>query len=207
VPNNSVPYEIIGAPFQVYVAPVLTAFPVINAAHAAVLAAGWTLIGTSGNLNYDQEGITIEHTQEVNSWRSLGDSGIRKQFRIQEEMRIRLTLADVTLEQYRRAINDNAVSDTPAGSGTAGFRTLPLSRGSAIATVALLMRGPSPYGADWTMQYEVPVASQSGNPTIVWKRGEPAMLPLQFDALVDPNATTEFERFGRLVAQDADALP
>lgn len=201
---NTVPYEIIAAPFSVYIAAVGTAFPAIDAAPGA----GWTLVGTSGDLNYLDEGVIVEHSQSQNLFRALGDCGSRKVFRTEEDLKVRLSLADVSLEQYRIAINRNTVTTTPAALGTGGFRTLPLSRNFPVDTVALLVRGPgvSPYGSDWNMQYEVPRAAQTGNPTVIYRKGEPAALALEWTALVDAAAAIPEERFGRLIAQDADAI-
>lgn len=197
--NNSLPFEVIAAPFVVWFSPVGTAFPLINAAPAAP----WAKVGTSGDLNYTEDGVTVGHSQEVEKWRALGDVGSRKVFRVSEDMMIRLALADLTLEQYQHALNANPVTTVPAGSGTAGYKKIGLSRGFAVATVALLVRGPSPYGDDFTMQFEIPRAAQSGNPEPVMKNGTPAALALEWTALVDPNAANAEERFGRLLAQHA----
>jgi len=199
---NSTPFEVIAAPFKLYLAPVGTAFPLIDAAPAV----DWLLIGSSGDLNYHSDGVTVEQMQTISKWRSLGDSGSRKVFRQEEDLMIRLTLVDITLEQYKYAINSNSVATTAAGVGTAGFKTLGLSRGLAVATNALLLRGPSPYGDDWTLQYEVPRAAQSGNPTVVYQRQEPAGLALEWSALVDPSQSAS-QYFGRIVAQHAAPLP
>jgi len=199
MPANSLPYEIIAAPFKVYFAPVGTAFPLINAAPIAP----WALVGSSGDLNYLDEGVKVSHSQTMNPFRALGDAGVRKTFRTEEDLMIGLTLADLTLEQYAHALNSNAVTTVAAGAGTAGYKKIGLSRGFSVATVALLVRGPSPYGDGWTMQFEVPRAAQTGNPEPVMQKGEPAALALEWTALVDPNAATEFERFGVLRAQSA----
>ena len=45
-----------------------------------------------------------------------------------------------------------------------------------------------------------------GEPQTVFRKGTPAMLAVKWQALEDPNASSEVERFGRLVAQTADAL-
>ena len=200
--NNSLPYEIIAAPFTVWFATVGTAFPLID----AVPATTWAKIGTSGELNYFDDGVTVSHVQTVEKFRALGDSGSRKVFRTEEDLMIRVTLADVTLEQYAHALNRNSVTTTPASSGVAGHKKIGLSRGFAVATVALLVRGPSPYGDSFNMQYEVPRAAQSGAPEVVYRKGTPAGLALSWDALVDPNAANEFERFGVLRAQHQAAL-
>jgi len=202
MPSNSLPYEIIAAPFKVYFAPVGTAFPLIDAAPAAA----WKLVGSSGDLNYLDEGVKVSHSQTMSLFRALGDAGSRKAFRTEEDLLIALSLADLTLEQYAHALNSNAVTTVAAGSGTAGYKKIGLSRGFSVATVALLVRGPSPYGDGWTLQFQVPRAAQTGNPEPVMRKGEPAALALEWTALVDPNAATEFERFGNIIAQHAAAL-
>ncbi|HMJ88144.1 MAG TPA: hypothetical protein VK504_33435 [Vicinamibacterales bacterium] len=199
---NTQPFEIIAAPFTVWFAPIGTAFPLID----AVPAATWKKVGSSGDLNYLDEGVTVSHAQSMEFFRALGDSGSRKVFRTEEDLKIRLVLADVSLEQYSHAINSNAVTTTPASTGVAGVKKLGLSRGASVATVALLVRGPSPYGDGWTLQYEVPLAAQSGNPEPVYMKSSPAALALEWTALVDPNAVSVLERFGRLLAQSAAPL-
>jgi len=199
---NTQPFEIIAAPFTVWFAPIGTAFPLIDATPAAA----WKKVGSSGDLNYLDEGVTISHSQSMEFFRALGDSGSRKVFRTEEDLKIRLVLADVSLEQYTHAINSNTVTTTAASAGVAGFKKMGLSRGASVATVALLVRGPSPYGDGWTLQYEVPYAAQSGNPEPVYMKSAPAALALEWTALVDPNAASAFERFGRLVAQHAAPL-
>lgn len=201
---NTQPYEVIAAPYTLYIAAVGTSFPAIDAAPGG----SWTIVGTSGNLNYDDAaGVTVQHQQSITKWRALGDSGSRKVFRTEEDLMIRLKLMDVTLEQYKLALNSNAVSTVAAGSGTAGYKKLGLSRGFTVATMALLIRGNvSPYGAAWNSQYEIPIAAQTGNPTVVYKKSEPVGLDLEWTALVDATASSDVERFGRLISQHADAL-
>jgi len=200
--NNSLPYEIIAAPFTVWFAPVGTAFPLIDAAPAAP----WAKVGSSGDLNYLDEGVKVSHSQTMSLFRALGDAGSRKAFRTEEDLLIGLSLADLTLEQYAHALNSNPVTTVAAGAGTAGYKKLGLSRGFSVATMALLVRGPSPYGEDWTLQFEVPRAAQTGNPEPVMRKGEPVALALEWTALVDPDAATEDERFGRVLAQHAAAV-
>lgn len=198
----STPYEVVAQPFTLWVAPVGTAFPDVDTAPNG----SWTKVGTSGDLNYTEDGVTVTHSQSVELWRALGSTGPRKAFRGEEELRIALTLADLTLEQYKNAMNYNTVTDTPAGVGTPGYRKLGLSRGLAVNQRALLVRGNGgPYGDAMAMQYEIPVAVEAGEPEVVFMKTEPAGLALEFVALEDPNASSAAERFGRLVAQDAVA--
>ena len=199
--TNATPYEIIMAPFTVWIAPTGTAFPDVDTAPGA----GWTLLGTSGDENYAENGVTVEHDESISLFRSLGRTGARKASRTQEDLKISLELADLTLEQYRRALSDNAITTVAAGVGTPGYKKLGLSKGVDVALYALLVRGPSPYMADGAAQYEVPICFQSGKPKPVMKKSDAAVLALEFTALEDATAASADERFGRLVAQTAPA--
>lgn len=197
------PYEIVAQPFTVWIAPTGTAFPLIDAAPAVA----WVKLGTSGDLNYTEDGVTVTHNQSIEKFRALGSTGPRKAFRTEEELHISLVLADLTLEQYAKALEHNTVTTTAAGAGTAGYKDVGLSRGLGVERLALLVRSPNgPYGDGWPMQYEVPIVVQVGEPEVVFVKGEPAGLAFEFEALEDPNASVEEERFGRVVAQHAAAL-
>lgn len=194
---NTVPYEVIATPFVLYRAPVGTPFPAIDEEPEAP----WVKVGTNGDLNYEAEGVTVQHSQSTTDWRALGDSGTRKVFRTEEGLMVSLQLTDLTLEQYMNALNDNAVETELQGSTPT--KKIGLSRGLGIATFALLVRGPaaSPYMEDGNLQYEIPIVCQSGSPEPVFRRDQPATLALEYKALVDPSATDPSERFGRLRAE------
>lgn len=199
----SEPFEILAAPFTLYVAPVGTAFPAINAAPAEA----WIKVGTSGDRSETEEGVTVSHSQALNPVRAAGSTGPRKAFRTEEDLVIALTLMDITLEQYKLAMNGNAITTVAAGVGTAGFKHMKLYRGTEVATMALLVRGDaSPYGDAYKSQYEVPACFQSGDAEVVYTKGDPAGLALEFTALEDPDAATPDARFGRLVMQHAAPL-
>lgn len=196
------PYEIIGAPLTLWLAPTGTAFPLIDAAPAV----DWIKVGTNGDRSYSDAGVTVSHSQKIDQARPAGATGPIKAWRSEEDLMISLTLWDLTLEQYMYALNGVAAAATAAAAGTAGFKTTGLSRGVEITAYALLARGESPYGAGWNAQYEVPRCYQSASPKTVFVKGKPAALDLEFTALEDLTAATDAERFGRLVAQHQEAL-
>jgi len=195
------PYEIIMSPFEVWVAPVGESFPDVDETPAG----NWAKLGTNGKLNYSEDGVTVTHEQTISAHRTLGSTGPLKAARTEENLLISLTLEDLTMEQYAKVLNNVSVTDVPPGSGTPGHRDITLRQGGSVASFALLIKGPSPYGDSWAMQYQVPRAIQNGNPAPVFNKGDAAGLEVEFMALEDPNASTEAERFGKLVAQDADA--
>jgi len=196
------PYEIIGAPYTLYLAPVGTAFPLIDAAPAVA----WVMVGTSGDRSETEEGVTVSHPQTINTVRSAGSTGPIKALRPEEDLIISLSLLDLSLEQYKLALNNNEVTTTAAGVGTAGYKSLKLYRGTEVAAMALLVRGVSAYGDTYKAQYEVPVCFESGTPEPTFTKGEPSELALEFTALEDPAAATPDMRFGRLVMQHQAAL-
>lgn len=198
----SKPYNLIAAPFTVWSAPVGEVFPDL----ADAPSGNWTKIGTSGDLEYGEEGVTVTHQQTVEVWRGLGSTGARKAMRTEEGLMVAFTLHDLTLSEYAKAMNGNTVTASAAGAGAAGTDDIDLYRGLDVSLVALLVRGnASPGGAGFSMQYQVPVAFQNASPEPVFTKGAPAGLALEFMALEDPDASTAADRFGKLVVQTAAA--
>ncbi|MBB5987433.1 hypothetical protein [Sphingobium lignivorans] len=196
------PHEILSGPLTLWRAPVGTAFPAIGAAPAGA----WLKIGTSGEKNYGEDGVTISHTQDIAQGRPVGRTGPVKAWRDSEDFLLRVTLWDFTLEQYQLALNNNTVGTTAPGVGTAGFKKIGLSQGRSVATFALLARGVfSPYGEGYAGQYELPRCYQSGSPEPVYSKGI-AGLELEFTALEDTTAVSDQELFGRLLWQHAAPL-
>ncbi|MDZ4306982.1 hypothetical protein [Allopontixanthobacter sp.] len=192
------PYEIIGAPLTVWIAPVGEAFPLINVAPAG----NWVKLGTNGDRNYSNDGVTVSHSKTYQKARPAGATGPIKAFLDEEDLMIRLVLWDITLEQYAYALNSNTVTTTAAGSGTAGFKKIGLSQSvGRTAEFALIARGLSPYDEAMAAQYEVPRCYDSGSAEPVYRKGQPAGLALELTALEDLEAASEDERFGRFVAQ------
>lgn len=193
---NDTPYEIISAPGSLYIAPEGEDFPELGATPAG----NWKLVGTSGDMNYLDSGISVSHPQTVNVFRGLGSTAPTKAFRSEEDLIVKAVLADLSLEQYSHVLNENTV-DVSAGIATIG-----LSRGTSVARRALLVRfDVSPYRSDGKSQYEIPVAIQQGQPDVVFRRGsEPAALALEFRAMRDPEASSVSEELGRFIADEAE---
>jgi len=197
------PYEIIAAPFDVWVAALGEAFPLIDAAPGG----GWTKVGTNGNKNISEDGVTVSHEESIEEFRMLGATGPIKASRTSEGLSVSFMLHDITLEQYRAALGFNALTTVAAASGTAGYKWAGLAKALDVAERAVLIRGPSPYGDSWNLQYQVPRAYVRSEAEVVYQKGEPAGLEITFVALVDLDAATEAEQFGRIVAQHAAPLP
>ena len=196
------PYEIIMAPFEVYLAPVGESYPDVDETPAG----NWAKLGTNGKYNISEAGVTVTHEQTNSLHRTLGSTGPVKAARTEENLTVAMIMEDLTMEEYAKVLNNVAVSDIAAGSGTPGHRDITLRQGPDVALFALLVKGPSPYGDNWNTQFQVPRVLQNGNPAPVFNKGDAAGLACEFVALEDPDAATEAERFGKLVAQDADAV-
>lgn len=200
------PYEILTGPVTIYKAPVGTVFPTLDEEPADADAA-WIKIGTSGPLNYSRDGVSIAHNVKTEDFRSDGDLGVRKTFFTEEDQSVKVTLADVSPTQYAFALNSNGIVTVAPALGAVGTKTLGLSRNASEPTqMALCIRGQSSLIADALAQYEIPVAVQVGEPEVVYKRGTPAMLALLFKTLVDQDASSGNEYFGRYVVASAAAL-
>lgn len=199
---NGIPYEIIAQPYTLYLADVGSVFPSLDEEPGV----SWLKVGTSGDRNYTEDGVTIAHDEKDEIFRALGSTGPMKAFRAEEDLKISLMLADLTLEQYAIILNGNTITTTPPGSGTVGYKKIGLSKGLDVKQYALLARGPtaSAYG-NRMAQYEVPLCFQSAGQEVTFQKGTPAALALEFTALEDPNAASEDERFGRLLMENADA--
>lgn len=190
------PYEIVAAPFEAYIAPVGESFPATNTSPPG---GNWTLLGTSGDRNITQDGVSVSHDETVEDARMLGSTGPVKSFRTEESLTISLTLADISLEQYKYVLDFNSVTDNSGSSPP--NKEIDTYKGDQVATRALLVRGPSPYDDSLTMQYEVPRVRASGTPEVVYQLGTPAGLAIAFFALIDLNASSDAKRFGVIRAQ------
>jgi len=196
------PYEILISPYEVWLAPVGESFPDVDTTPGG----NWGLLGANGKFNIAEDGVTVTHNQTIEKKRTVGSTGPVKAVRTEEDLMISFILLDMTLEAYRKTLNDVTVTDTAAGSGTPGYREITLRQGREVAVFAMLVKGKSPYGDDWYGQYQIPKVFVSGNPTPKFNKADEAALAFEFTALEDPDAASEEERFGKLVMQDATAL-
>lgn len=175
------PYEIVASPFTIYVAAVGESFPAIDAA----VAGNWVKLGTSGNRNYEDEGVTVTHDQNIEVFRGAGETGPRKAWRTEEDLKVGFTLVDLSPAQYAKVLNDASVTTVAQSSGVAGQKHFPTKQGLTVARFALLARGLSTVDDSLTAQLEVPISYQGGNPEPKHAKDAPAGLECEFTALVD----------------------
>ena len=189
MPNSNEPYEILVAPYEVYLTTGSDAYP------GDVLTTptgGWTLLGTNGNRNYAEGGVTIEQSQTLVEIHTEGHMGPVKAVRTQESQKVRVTLLDMSLAQYTHALGGAAVTAV-----SATLQSLNLSRAEYVREVKLLIRGDSAAADNRKAQYEIPRAVQSGNPTPVFQKGAPVGIEFEFTCLDDTTSATTGQRFGR----------
>ena len=196
------PYEIVAGPLDLWLAPVGTAFPLV----AAVPAVAWKKVGTNASRNYSEDGVTVQHSQKIDTATPAGAVGPVKAWRTEEGLIIGVTMWDVTVEQYTLALGAAAPSVTAAAVAQAGYKKIGLSRGKDVVTYALLARGQSPEADAFMAQYEIPVCFQNASPKPIFTKGKSAGIELEFMALENPAAVSDLERFGRLIVQHQAAL-
>jgi len=197
--------EIIAAPYTVWIAPVGTAFPTID----ELPGEAWSLLGTNGDRNYSSGGVTVMHQRQiVQPPPPAGQTVSTVAMAESEILRVRLELLDITLEQYAIVMGGNAVLTTPPAPGVSGFKVIGLALPTGVLPpFAVLARGPSPYADGMIAQYELPHCCEAGSPQLTFRSGQPAGISVDLLALPDSAAASQATRFGRLVAQYAEALP
>lgn len=185
--QTSTPQEIVAGPLQVYAAPLGTAMPAIDATQTAIISAGFTLVGTNGNLDHDSAGVTITHNQTLATFQPAGSTAPNKVWRTSEQLEVAVTLADISPTSFALALNDVAITTVSATTGAAGEQDVALLQGTNVAVYALLAVGISALNNSMQAMYAIPAVYQSSNPAEVWKMGAPAELALTFATLLDPN--------------------
>jgi len=187
-------YNVLTGVGRMYLAPVGTAFPDVDDAPSG----SWIDLGDT------QDGVDVDLNDKIELVRTDQRTGPVKATRTEESMKVKTKLAEATLENLAYALGVS-VTDTAPGVGTIGTRSIPTYRGAEVAEYAILFRGGSPYG-DYNAQYQVPRAYFTLD-ALKYEKGKNLAFPITIEALEDLNAATASERFGKLIAQDASALP
>ncbi len=187
--------EILTGVGRLYIAAVGATYPAVNVTPNAAV---WTDLGET------LDGVTVTPDQTINEFTTDQRTGGVKATRSEESLMIETKLAQNTLENLASVLGVT-VTDTPPGSGTIGTRKIGLTRGFTVDEFALLFRGTSPYGA-WNAQYEVPRGYFGGSQAMEHTKDGQTSIPVEFHALEDLSASTDGEKFGRLIEQDAAAL-
>ena len=186
-------YSILVGVGELWVAPIGTAFPDVNATPST----SWT------NLGDTRDGVKFTKTQKVNKIRHDQRTGGVKAVRSEEDAQIETKLPEVTLENLARVLG-TAVTTVAAGVGTIGTKTIGLHQGSTVTEYAILLRGDSPYGA-YPAQYQIPRGYFEGDLSLEMTNEDEQVIGVTITVLEDLSESTEAYRFGKLVAQTAVA--
>lgn len=169
--------EIVNGPLSIYSAPVGEPFPLV----AAAPVGNWVLLGTSGVHNYTEDGVTVAMEKAVEYFRALGSGFPRKAFITEADVMVTVSVADMTLAQFRRALNENVVTTASPEE------SIELDIGLDINEIALLVRGTgkSPSLIGGNLQYELNRVVEEGSRELSHVKGEPAMTELIFRVIYD----------------------
>ena len=182
---SSIYPEILSAPLTLWLAPVGTAFPAVDALPGTFNSA-WVMVGTHGDKNYDSTGVTVTHNQTIATFTPVGTTAPLKAWRTDEALEIAIVLADISPAQYALALNDATVNSITATTSVCGEDDIPLLQDIQVTFFALLARGLSSTDETLNAQYAVPAVYQSANPAPVFKKGAPAELAMTFTTVLDP---------------------
>ncbi len=196
--------EIIAAPFTIWIAPLGTAFPTVDAEPGE----DWALLGKHGSRSATSEGVMFVHDRQWVTSTPAAETGESIAFIERESLKLQLSVFDLTLEQFRVVLGQNAIIETAAGVLTPGTASIGLAlKNGAAAEFAVMMCGPSPYDETMNAQYELPRCCETGSPRVRYTKGRASELTVELRVLIDPAATSAETRFGRLLAASAEALP
>ncbi len=177
---STAPYQLMNGPFEV----LISNAPVILAPDIAIpsgsIDAAWSLLGVDGDKDVTEDGIKVLLDQEISKFRGLGSLAVRKMFRTTQDVNVEFVLADASIENYARALNDATINlDSHR-------RLIDLLMTSDVAQYSLLIRGDdrSPYGA-FNTQWWLPRCSHDASMETVYVKGEPVGLKYNFVALHD----------------------
>lgn len=187
--NYVEPFAIVVGVGDIYLAPVGESFPAIDATPAG----NWLHMGST-----DEDGVTVTHKRDI-TLHYKGNTFMAQKGTLNEASEeITCNICEITVERYAALLDNAAVTNVPAGAGTAGYKRFDIH--PAVAQFALLVRGPSPVMNGYA-QYEYPRVTPTGDREIKYSK-EKALLPCTFMAWED---TSNPGRFGQFKAQTAAA--
>ena len=191
------PFEIIAGPASVWVAPVGSTFPALNALASAIVSPWISLGKTDG-------GVKVKVSQSVQRLRVDQLTGPVKAIRTEEDLSVSFALAELTIEILAAALSNatNAMTTTTGASGVIANKMLKLYRGPVVDRWAMLVRGPSPY-MDGYAQWEIPIITNQSEFEIGYSREDKATVATEWFALEDSSVQDEGSKFGVLRARTA----
>ena len=111
--------EVVVAPFNIWRAPVGTAFPDISVS-STELPSVWGRVGKDQSRSMDESGITVSRAAQDGEFRGYGAGRVRKTWTISEDLSFTFMMADFTLETQSLLIEDDQpVLESVAARGAA----------------------------------------------------------------------------------------
>ena len=109
--------EVVVSPFDIWYAPVGTAFPDVGVATSAI-ASTWKKLGKDQSRSMDESGIRMNRNASDGEFRGYGAGRVRKLWTVSEDLMLEFMMADFTLETMSLLIEDEqTVLDAAAGAG------------------------------------------------------------------------------------------
>jgi len=180
----SAPLEVLAGPFTIWVAPSGTAFT----DPSATPSVSWTKVGTTGDQNYSDNGVTVALSPTYKTFTPAGSTAPTKVWRVTEVLEIEFGLVDMTAAMFAKVMNDASVTTQAATASFGGNSNVPLLQGVDVTLFALMARKTGSAAGDaFNTQFQVPLVYNAGQPKIVSKLGEPDVLDVKFTALKDPS--------------------
>lgn len=175
--------EVVGTPYSVYVAPVGTAFPNIDAAPSTA----WTQLGVNGINNQGANGVVVNLGETVSDFVPAGSTLPVKSWRTDEAMSVAFSLVDMTIEAMSTILDNALITTVAATTAVGAYKSIKLKRGINVATWALIVRGLSPYddGTGLNAQYNFTRVSQAGSQAPTYVKGTPSELAVEFKIMDD----------------------
>ena len=178
--------EIIVGPMELWTAPVGEPMPELDVDPTG----NWVLVGTSGDKNYDEDGVSISAEQTIELIRMLGATQPLKANRTEEEFKIAVDIADWDPLQMGLIFNGNAVTVIAPGASIPGSDEIDLNRGLDVTEYALVAKGKSAFGAAFSAQFEILRAVVTSSPESTFNKGDAATYEVEFTALLDETTDT-----------------
>ena len=173
------PFEVIAAPYAVWLGPAGTPCPDID----DMSLARWVQLGN--NEHYNDDGVVVELEQEIGTFTPGGLTEATKAYRTSEGRKISFSLADLSPEVKAQAL-DSTVGIVVAASSIPGKKSVVTRRGAVVATYALLARGASAENELMAAQIYEPKVYQSASISAALKKGtDPAVVAFTFESLYD----------------------
>lgn len=170
----------VASPLTLYIAEVDSTFPDIDADPSDP----WIKVGTEGDKNYNEAGVTVGHGETTADFTPAGSTMVVKRFRTAESPQITLNLVDLSPTMYALVMNNADVTDQAAGVGTPGYSLFSLFRGDQVAQFAIIAKGMSTIDNELALQYQASKAFVSVDGDVVWTKGIPAMLPVKIEPII-----------------------